>query len=66
MYSEPSNQNWTCTELSVVLAALVQGRERERCSPPKTGQKPLCGVRGGPLQDEDLAGDSLGSWTSLS
>ena len=66
MYSEPSKQTWTCPELSVVLAALVQGRGRVRCSPPKAGQKPLCGVRRGPLQDEDLAGDSLGSWTSLS
>ena len=32
MYHEPSNQTWTRPELSVVLAALVQGR-RERLSP---------------------------------
>lgn len=43
----------------MVLAALVQ-------TLPKAGQKPFCGVRGAPLQDQDLAGDSLVSWTSLS
>lgn len=32
---------------------------------PKAGQKPFCGVRGA-LQNQDLAGDSLVSWTSLS
>lgn len=33
---------------------------------PKAGQKPLCGFRGVPLQNQGLASDLLGSWASLS